>query len=158
MATPALDPLKVVKTTAQRAAVIHITIPREKIRELMHPAMMEVLEAVKAQGIGPIGPMFSHHFDLKPGIFNFEVGVPVSAAVKPVGRVKASELPAATVVRTVYTGPYEELGEAWGEFMDRLEAEGHKPADEFWEAYVSGPESDPDPSRWRTELNRLVEE
>ena len=151
-----LDHLSFIKTDAQPAAVIHLTIPREKIRDVMHPAMMEVMEAVKAQGIGPAGPVFSHHFDLQPGMFNFEVGVPVSAAVEPVGRVKAGELPAVTVVRTVYTGPYEDLGEAWGKFMDRIEITGLEPADRFWERYVSGPESSPDPSTWRTELNRVV--
>ena len=152
-----LDPLSIVQTSTQPAAVIHITIPREQIREVMHPAIMEVIEAVKSQGIGPTGPVFSHHFDLQPGMFNFEVGVPVSASVKAVGRVKAGEIPAAKVVRTTYTGPYEDLGDAWGEFMDQLEAEGHQPVDEFWESYVSGPESDPDPATWRTQLNRLVE-
>jgi effector-binding domain-containing protein len=136
--------------------VIHLTIPREKIRDVMHPAMEEVIEAVKAQGIGPAGPVFSHHFDLQPGVFNFEVGVPVLAGVEPMGRVTPGELPATTVVRTVYTGPYEDLGEAWEKFMHEIEITGLEPADHFWERYVSGPESSPDPSTWRTELNRVV--
>jgi effector-binding domain-containing protein len=149
-----LDPLQIVKTTAQPAAVIHFTIPRDQIRDVMGPAIMEVMAAASAQSIGPAGPVFTHHFEMKPDVFNFEVGVPVTSPVKPVGRVFGSEIPAATVARTVYTGPYEGLGDAWGEFMDQIEAAGHKEADNLWECYITGPESSPDSATWRTELNR----
>lgn len=116
--------------------------------------MGEVIAAVQAQGIGPAGPLFSHHFRMEPEIFDFEVGVPVTSAVVPVGRVVASELPATTVARANYHGPYEALGDAWGEFMDWLAANGHTPAPNLWECYLSGPESGPDPAKWSTELNR----
>jgi effector-binding domain-containing protein len=58
------------------------------------------------------------------------------------------------VARTVYHGPYEGLGDAWGEFMEWIEANGHTPAPDLWECYTAGPESNPDPAAWRTELNR----
>jgi effector-binding domain-containing protein len=63
--------------------------------------------------------------------------------VAATGRVHASQLPAAMVARTVYRGPYEGLDPAWGEFNEWIAAEGHKPAKDFWECYVSGPESKP---------------
>jgi hypothetical protein len=46
--------------------------------------------------------------------------VPVSAPVTAVGRVYPGERPAIKVVRTVYHGPYEGLGSAWGEFSGWL--------------------------------------
>ena len=151
-----LDAPEIVQTAAQIAAVVRITIPRNQIEEVMGPAIMEAIEAATVQGIGPIGPVFAHHFDMQPGIFNFEVGVPVSSPVMPVGRVFASELPAAKVMRTVYTGPYEGLGDGWGDFMDQIEASGHTPAANLWERYLSNPEIDLDPATYRTELNRPI--
>ncbi len=151
-----LSPITVVQTETQAAAVIQITIPREKIQEVMGPAISEVIETVAAQGIGPIGPVFSHHFEMTPGMFNFEVGVPVSSPLKPTGRVKAGVLPGAKVVRTVYTGPYEKLGEAWDEFLDQAEAAGHRTAPNLWERYLTNPQENPDPATWQTELNRPV--
>lgn len=148
-----LDPIDIIQTEARIAAVIHITCPRDEIQNVMGPAIMEAIAAASTQGIGPIGPVFAHHFGMTPGIFNFEVGVPVSASVTPVGRVFASELPAAKVARSVYTGPYEGLGGAWGDFNDLIEAQGHALAPNLWERYLSGPESDPDSSTFRTELN-----
>ncbi len=55
---------------------------------------------------------------------------------------------------TVYHGPYEGLGPAWAEFDAWIAAERHAPASDLWECYVAGPESNPDPATWRTELNR----
>jgi effector-binding domain-containing protein len=91
---------------------------------------------------------------MDPETFDFEIGVPVNAPVSTSGRVQASQLPAATVARTLYHGPYEGLGPAWGEFDAWIAAEGHTPASNLWECYVVGPESNPDPTTWRTELSR----
>jgi effector-binding domain-containing protein len=120
----------------------------------MGPAIAEVMAAVGAQGVVPAGPVFSHHFKMDPDRFDFEVGVPIAASVSAAGRVVASELPSATVARTIYHGDYEGLGAAWGKFMDWIAAEGHEPAEDLWECYVAGPESSPDPAAWHTELNR----
>jgi effector-binding domain-containing protein len=149
-----LDTPQVTRATAQAAAVIRLTIPRSQIREAMGPAMGEVLSVVQAQGIGPAGPLFSHHFAMNPETFDFEVGVPVRSPVTPQGRVKPGTLPAAKVARTVYRGPYEGLGAAWGEFGAWIAKQGLTPAPSLWERYVTGPDSGPDSARWQTELNR----
>lgn len=149
-----LDTPEITHTAAQPTAVIRLTIPRAEIQQVMGPAIGEVIAAVAAQGIGPAGPVFSHHLRMTPEVFDFEVGVPVTAPVAPVGRVVAGELPAARVARAIYRGPYEGLGDAWGELIGWMAANGHEPAESLWECYVAGPESGPDASAWRTELNR----
>ncbi len=149
-----IDTPQITETAVQLAALIRLTIPREEIRSVMGPGIGEVTAAVAAQGVGPAGPVFSHHLRMDPDIFDFEVGVPVTKAVTPVGRVKPGQLPAATVARTVYQSPYEGLGAAWGEFVKWIAANGHTPAADLWECYVAGPESNPDPAHWRTQLNR----
>ena len=149
-----LDEPEIVQTVAQRTAIIRLTIPRAEIRKVMGPSIGEVMAAVAAQGMTPAGPVFSHHLRMDPDVFDFEIGVPVAAAIARTGRVQPGELPAATVARTVYHGPYEGLGRAWGEFDAWIAAEGLTPAPDLWECYVSGPESGPDPAAWRTELNR----
>ena len=58
------------------------------------------------------------------------------------------------MARTIFHGGFEGLGAAWGEFSDWVTANGHTPAEDLWEVYVTGPESGPDPTTWRTELNR----
>jgi effector-binding domain-containing protein len=149
-----LDKPAIVQTEAQRAAVIHLTIPRSRIQEEMGPGYNELMSALNAQGITPTGPWFSHHLRMDPAVFDFEIGVPVSADVKPTGRVKPGQLPAAKVARATYRGGYEGLGGAWGEFDVWLKQEGLATAGDLWEVYAAGPETGPDSSNYRTELNR----
>lgn len=152
--TTMIDPPAVTTTTEQPTAVIHLTIPRSDIQKEMGPAHRELFATLAAQQITPMGPWFSHHFRMDPATFDFEVGVPVDAPVKPAGRVRGSRLPAARVARTVYRGGYEGLGDAWGELEAWMKTAGLAPAKELWEIYAAGPETGPDPAAWRTELNR----
>jgi effector-binding domain-containing protein len=151
-----LDEPEIVQTEARQAAVIHLRIPCAEIKDVMGPAFQEILGVLATQRIKPAGPFFSHHLRMEPGFFDFEAGVPVTKPVSPSGRVKPGALPAARVVRTVYHGPYEGLGEAWEEFDDWIDAEELEVGPDLWECYLAGPESGPDPSLWRTELNHPV--
>ena len=53
---------------------------------------------------------------------------------------------------------YKALGGGWGELMEWMKAEGYEAGPTFWERYLAGPETGPDPSKWRTELNRSLAE
>lgn len=147
-----LETPQITNTEARQAAVIHLTIPRAEIQKVMGPAIGEAIAAANAQGIGPAGPVFAHHLSMPSGVFDFEVGVPVSGAVSPAGRVIAGSLPGGRAARAVYQGNYDGLHTAWEEFAKWIESEGLRTRTDLWEVYVKGPESDPDPSSWRTEL------
>lgn len=148
-----LDQPQIVETDQQFTAVIRLTIPRDEIQQVMAPGIAELLDTPAAQGSAPAGPVFSHHFNMDQAEFDFEIGVPLQAPLATSGRVKSSQLPASTVVRTVYHGPYEGLGAARGEFRNWVAADGLKPAPDLWERYLSGPAENPDPATWCTELN-----
>lgn len=151
-----LDMPRITQTEPQRTAVIHLTIPRSEIRNVMGPGIGELMATISAQGIAPAGPWFTHHLRMDPDTFDFEIGVPVSREVAATGRVTPGRLPAARVARTVFHGNYEGLGEAWRELDAWIAAHGHEAAADLWESYVSGPESSTDPAMWRTELNRPI--
>lgn len=149
-----LDTPQIVTTQSQPTAVIRLVVPHAQMRETMGSAIAELMGAVAAQGVGPAGPMYSHHSRMDPAVFDFELGVPVSKPFTPVGRVQPGQLPGARVAQTIYRGPYEGLGDAWCEFSAWIAQEGHEAAENLWERYVAGPESSADPAQWATELNK----
>lgn len=149
-----IDEPQIVDSPVQEIAVIHLTVPREQMRQMMGPGVQELMATVAAQGIAPTGSWFTHHFRMDPAVFDFEIGVPVARSVAPAGRVRPGQLAAARVARTVYQGPYEGLGGAWGKLGDWISSRGHRPAADLWEVYTQGPESGTDPAQWRTVLNR----
>src|SRR5579884_719747 len=148
-----IDTPETVRTARQDAAVIRIKVPRSQIRQVMGPAMREVVAAVTSQGIGPAGPLYTHHFGIYPDVFEYEVGVPVNSPVSPVGRVQPGEVPALEIARTVYHGSYEHLATAWQEFDDWIGRSGHVPAADLWERYLTQPHTTADPDS-ETELSR----
>lgn len=152
-----IDEPQIVQTAAQQTAVVRLTIPRSEIQKVMAPAIGEVLAAVAAENLTPIGPVFSRHFRIDPQVFDFEVGVPVAEPFRASGRVKPSSLPPVRAARTIHRGPYEGLHASWEAFDDWIVANGHIPASHLWERYAKGPESSADPSNWETELVRPLD-
>ena len=149
LATP-----QIIETQVQDAAVIRLTIPRNEMMKVFGPAVGELLTVLAAQGVEPVGAVFAHHLTMSEDTFDFELGVKASAPVTAVGRVKPGQLPGVKVARTVYSGPYEGLPSAWGEFDTWMRANGHAQAENLWELYSVGPQSSTDSANWRTELNR----
>ena len=153
-----LDTPVITETPAQLTAVIHITVPKEQIREVMGPGISEVFQTVAAQGIAPAGPWFTHHLQMLPDTFDFEVGVPVVSPVTPAGRVRPGNRPAMKVARAVHCGDYEQLGASWERFDAWMREQGLATSQDMWESYAVGPESTPDPEQWRTEFAKPLAE
>lgn len=67
LATP-----QIIHTDVQEAAVIHITIPRNEMMKAFGPAVGELMSALTAQRVEPIGAVFAHHLKMTrtPSISN----------------------------------------------------------------------------------------
>ncbi|MES3000216.1 MAG: GyrI-like domain-containing protein [Pseudomonadota bacterium] len=151
-----IEESRIVQMPAQLVAAIHIDTPRSRIQEVMGPGIQEAMAAARDQGVGPVGPWFAHHLKVSRERFDLDICIPVSSPVKPTGRVKSAERPAMRVVRTVYRGPYEGLGDAWHEFEKSIQDQGLNTAGDMYECYLVGPESSQDPADWRTEFCRPI--
>ena len=145
---------EIVDSPEQKIAFIHVNTPRTGILQAMHSGLDELGAALKAQGIAPTGPWFTHHTRRPNETFDFRICFPVEKDVKATGRVQPGVLEAVRVARTVYSGNYDGLGGAWGEFVGWIEANHLKARADLLERYLVGPESGAGPEGWRTELNR----
>ena len=125
---------QIIRTQAQAAAVIRLTVARSEMMKVFGPAVGELMSVLATQGVEPIGAVFAHHLKMSPDAFDFELGVRVTSPVKANGRVNPGELPAAKVARTP---------SAWGEFDKWMRANGHEQADNLWELYSVGPQPSP---------------
>lgn len=149
-----IEPPRITTLPAQTTAVIRLHIPCEDCQKEFGPAVQELLGELANQGLAPAGPLFDHHFSAPDTHFDFEIGFPTATAVQPAGRVTAAERPEMRAAVTVLHGDYEQLPEAWPEFMKWVEGEGLPHAADFWQIFTQGPESSSNPEDWRTELVR----
>ncbi|MDB5935418.1 MAG: transcriptional activator ligand binding domain protein [Massilia sp.] len=148
-----IDTPQIVQTPRQRTAAIHVTIPRSSIQQVFPTAVDELMAELGKQGVAPAGALLSYHLKMPSDVFDFEIAFPVEQDVKPGGRVVASEVPAMKVARTVYHGPMEGLGAAWGELAQWIKANGHALGEQMFERYLVSPGDTKDVSKWETELN-----
>lgn len=137
-------------------ARLRLTVPRHEIQRVMGPGLMEVKAVIAGQGIKATGPWFTRHLKIDRQTFDFEICVPVAKEITASGRVSPARLDEAKVARTIFRGSYENLGQAWKQFGEWIEAQGYPLSDERWERYLKGPESSADPAGWETELNRPI--
>ena len=61
LATP-----QILETSAQQAAIIHLTVPRSEMMSVFGPAIGELMSALAAQGVEPVGAVFAHHHQDEP--------------------------------------------------------------------------------------------
>lgn len=153
-----ITPPELITTKEVITAVIHLTIPCQDMPKYMDPAIQEVIKTITGQGAQIVGPMFSYHKRRPSDTFDFEIGFPVSKAIKEEGRVKNSRLPAVKVVRSVYQGPYEGLAQAWPALQQWVRGQKLGETGLFWESYLNNPDEVKDPKEYRTELNWIVGE
>ena len=145
----------------QSAAIIHLQIPREKIKTEMGPAINEVLAVLAEQGVSPTGPLFAHHLTQSNEMFDFEVGFPVSQSFNEVGRVRRSRLPSGTMAHVCHTGPYEGLFSTWRDFDEWFSSNealqlNLEKGETLFEIYTLGPETTANAEEWRTDLYQTL--
>lgn len=73
--------------------------------------------------------------NLAPGPAEVEVGVQVARPFARTGDVEPSLLPAGEAARTVHTGPYSEMHEAWDRVAAFIAAQGRRRTGLSWEVY-----------------------
>ena len=61
-----LEAPHVTEAVAQPAAVIHLTVPHAERRNVVRPAVAEIMAVLDAQGLFATGPVFSHHLRMDP--------------------------------------------------------------------------------------------
>lgn len=137
-----------------QTAVIQLTVARADIAHAIGPGIQELAGELAAQGVQAAGVWFARYLTMTPDTFELEIGIPVATPVTPAGRVTPGRIPAARVARTVFHGHYAGLHAAWTEFGAWLAAQGLTPAAGMLECYLTGPDVDPDPATWRTELKQ----
>jgi effector-binding domain-containing protein len=147
---------RIVTHEAVRTAAIHLVIPGQDMPKYMDPAIQEVLRVLGEQGMRPAGPLFSYHHRRPSDTFEFELGFAVERIITPSGRVMASSLPSARVVRSVYQGPYEGLSGAWHALQKWVREHRIAETGRFWERYLNNPDEVKDPALYRTELNWVI--
>ena len=155
---PTVMPPRIETRTQTHYVAIAAKVQRQEIGMKLPPLLPEVFGWLGANGVAPSGAPFFRYTDMGAGGLSVEVGVPVAAAVAGGSRVQPGSLPAGRYLTLTYLGDFAGVHEAnmelhrWAEeqglVFQRLDAGGA-----HVEFYVTDPQTEPDRSKWVTEVS-----
>ncbi|MBK8618453.1 MAG: GyrI-like domain-containing protein [Anaerolineales bacterium] len=154
---------KLVERSEQHYVAIRKLVTMAEIGPILPPLSDDVFAWLAEKGIQPSGAVFWRYnvveMDKK---LEIDVAVPIASAVKGDGQIIADVLPAGRYATMLHTGHPSELEEATANLLAWAEKNNiqWKMNGERWggrvEWYYSGPDTEPDMSKWETELAFLT--
>ncbi len=135
----------------QPYVAVRRTIPMDGIGAAMGPMFEQLYGWLGGSGVTPAGMPWTRYLSVGSSEVELEVGTPVAEDHPRVGPgFIEGVLPAGEVAVTLHVGPYDQLPEAYTAIHAWLGSRGLGPSGAMWEVYENGPDSEPDPARWRT--------
>lgn len=135
----------------QSTAVVHHRISMQETG-LIPGWLGETYGAVQRAGLEPAGPPILRTLAMDADGMEVEVGWPVAGTFEVDGEVHGSTLPGGPAAVAEYLGPYEEIGPAYEAVQSWCAEHGREIAGPPWEVYLSDPQEEPDPAKWRTDV------
>jgi hypothetical protein len=152
---------RIVERDAQHYAAVAAEV-HMPFGEAIGPLMGEAVGYLDGTGVKGFGPAVFRYNVIDMPRLEVELGFVTPAPVAGSGRVRPGVLPAGKYVTVIYTGHYDNLGSATGvvigwakengiEWDSTSDPEGEHFASRF-EIYPNGPDDEPDPQKWETEI------
>ena len=156
---------KLIHRDEQAYVGIRKEVSMSELGTVLPPLHGEVFGWLGARGIEPAGAAFWRYniVDMERKL-EVDVCVPVAENVQGEGQIISDLLPAGTYAMTLHIGHPDELEQVTAKLLAWAEEKGirWKMNGDRWsgrvEWYYSDPETEPDMTKWETELAFLVEE
>jgi effector-binding domain-containing protein len=142
----------VVEYASQPTAVVRGSLAVQDLSAFFGRAFTAVAAALCARGTPPSGQAFAYYPTPPGATIDVEAGFTVTQPVEASGEVVPSQLPAGTLVTTTHVGPYEALGETYQALSQWATEHGWTASGPMWEVYLTDPQIEPDPAKWRTDI------
>jgi effector-binding domain-containing protein len=136
----------------QPTAVVRSTIAVSEIPNFLGHAYEAVMRVLAMQGITPAGEPFAYYLGAPTTTVDLEAGFPVAAPCARSGEVIPGQLPGGTVATATHVGPYETMVDTYQHLTSWITAQGLVPREGMWEIYLTDPQEEPDPTKWRTQI------
>jgi effector-binding domain-containing protein len=136
----------------QLTAGVRAKVPMTGLTEFFGRAFADTMTALAAQGVQPAGPPFGKYYGTPTDVVDVEAGFPVAAAITPSDAVVPGTLPGGRVIEATHVGSYDGLEATYAEVQRYAADAGLTPGAVMWECYLSDPATEPDSTKWRTQI------
>lgn len=147
---------EIVRREPVPTAVVRGSVRMDEIASFFDRAYPLVASVLEQQGVQPL-EAFGYYLSPPADTIELEAGFTTGSPVTVDGDVVASSLPGGDAARLTHVGPYDGLAQTWAELGRWMDEHGHRPAQAFWEVYVTQPSPDADPASMRTDIYWLLD-
>jgi effector-binding domain-containing protein len=160
LGSPEMVAIQIEATTMppMKIMIINDSADLTNIGEKLGGAYGEIQGEMGKQGLTATGAPFAiyNKVDMnRPDggmYFWMDIGMPVDKAGKSNGRITYKEVPGGNVVKGMHYGSYEATGESHEQMDKWMKDNGKTVTGGPWEFYVTDPGTEPDTSKWLTEI------
>lgn len=131
---------------------VHEVVPMNALTDYFGRAFTISAAELGKQGAFPAGPAIALYHGKPTDTVDVTAGFPVTQPVTSTPAAVVVPLPGGPAIATVHTGSYDAMTETYDALMAWITEQNLTMSDDMWEEYLTGPESDPDPSTWKTRI------
>lgn len=124
----------------------------EEIGNVMGPAFGTIMEVIGANGAQVIGSPFSIWYEWESEIMEFDNAIPVDKKINGTKDVLPIKTYQGKVAFVSHMGEYSTTYFSWGVLEEYIKENKLEMSGSPYEVYVTDPETEPDPTKWVTEL------
>jgi effector-binding domain-containing protein len=134
---------------SQPALSIKANVLEKDLPDHVEKCFQKIFSCLDEQGEKPVGPPFIAYYNIDTGnlrgngIWDMEVGVPVSGVLPGKGEVKPAVILQGKTVSCLYKGPYPGLGKAYSELTGWIKTNNCEPLNISYEYFFNSPDEVP---------------
>ena len=144
--------IEVREIPAVDAAYLTETVPHTEIGNAFMRMLPAAFQYIVMNGAQPAGAPFGRYPDWRESDCVMDAGAPFSGNLTSGESVRVGTLGGFLAAVLSYYGPYDGIHAAHGECHQWLTQQGYQVAGSPCEFYLTDPSSEPDPSKWLTEI------
>jgi effector-binding domain-containing protein len=141
-----------VTTEARTVLAVRERVPFAELTDFFGRAFERTAAALGEAGTFPSGPPVAIYYGDPTDTVDVAAGFPFAGSITPPEGTAVVDLPAGRAVEAIHVGPYDELAKTYDTVAEWMQQEHVTPSSVMWEEYLAGPDTDPDPSTWRTRI------
>lgn len=138
----------------ERLAILGIRIAMASSEQMQDPvgrAYRRLFEYAADRGVAPSGHVMMIVREMGTPMI-LEAAIGVAADTPGEGNILASVLPEGDAVVALHVGRYEDIGPVYEAVFAHASQSGRRPNGAPYEVYLTSPETEPDPTKQRTEV------
>jgi effector-binding domain-containing protein len=135
----------------QPTLMIRTTTSMQDLSNVLGKAYGAIVQYLGSLGVAPAGPPLAVYYNMDMENLDIGIGFPVAKALPGEGKIQAGEIPAGKYASCLYTGPYDEIGDAYDALTAWVEENDYEATGLAYEFYLNDPNETP-PEALQTQI------